>query len=250
MLLRKITQHVRDQNWFAVFIDFIIVVVGVFIGIQVANWNETQNNKKSLMISLERLNTEVHKNIAVIDEILASFQDTSNDMRIGREALNNCDYSPENQKALERLFFHLTNDVQPNFITQVIEKLNGQDQYMALLSLSFQEDFSNFAASLSEEYEQLTSHYENMWAQHVNFHPFVDAYFAGDPGKTGNQSDYEGWGFRLGTPFEEVCKNASFRNRFINTIGFYSSINRRITLLKAKVIKFQENLRKEIETQK
>ena len=39
MLLRRITQHVKDQNWFAVLIDFAIVVFGVFIGIQVANWN-------------------------------------------------------------------------------------------------------------------------------------------------------------------------------------------------------------------
>ncbi|MFK8012426.1 MAG: hypothetical protein AB8B80_10320, partial [Marinicellaceae bacterium] len=45
MLLRRITKHVTDQNWFAVFIDFIIVVVGVFIGIQVSNWNDTLANK-------------------------------------------------------------------------------------------------------------------------------------------------------------------------------------------------------------
>jgi len=51
MLLRRITKHVKDQNWFAVFIDFIIVVVGVFIGIQVANWNEErQLSEKSNMV--------------------------------------------------------------------------------------------------------------------------------------------------------------------------------------------------------
>ena len=42
MLLRTITRHVRDQNWFAVLVDFVIVVVGVYIGIQVSNWNETR----------------------------------------------------------------------------------------------------------------------------------------------------------------------------------------------------------------
>ena len=40
MLLRSVSKHVRDQNWVAVALDFLIVVVGVFIGIQVANWNE------------------------------------------------------------------------------------------------------------------------------------------------------------------------------------------------------------------
>jgi hypothetical protein len=39
MILRRVTEHVKAQNWFAVAIDFLIVVVGVFIGIQVANWN-------------------------------------------------------------------------------------------------------------------------------------------------------------------------------------------------------------------
>ena len=33
MLLRSITKHVKDQNWFAVFIDFLIVVFGVYIGV-------------------------------------------------------------------------------------------------------------------------------------------------------------------------------------------------------------------------
>ena len=59
MLLRRITQHVKDQNWTAVALDFFIVVIGVFIGIQVANWNDTQSNKAGLAATLERLDKEV-----------------------------------------------------------------------------------------------------------------------------------------------------------------------------------------------
>ncbi len=39
MILRRITEHLKAQNWFAIAIDFVIVVVGVFVGIQVSNWN-------------------------------------------------------------------------------------------------------------------------------------------------------------------------------------------------------------------
>ena len=39
MLLRRVIEHVKAQNWTAVALDFVIVVVGVFIGIQVSNWN-------------------------------------------------------------------------------------------------------------------------------------------------------------------------------------------------------------------
>jgi hypothetical protein len=42
MILRRLSQHVKDHNWFAVGLDFLIVVVGVFIGIQMSNWNATR----------------------------------------------------------------------------------------------------------------------------------------------------------------------------------------------------------------
>ncbi len=62
MLLRRITQHVKNQNWFAVFVDFLIVVVGVFIGIQVANWNERINDKQRAENYKTRLIEEISNN--------------------------------------------------------------------------------------------------------------------------------------------------------------------------------------------
>ena len=46
MILRRLKTHVEKENWFAVFLDFCIVVLGVFIGLQVANWNETRANDR------------------------------------------------------------------------------------------------------------------------------------------------------------------------------------------------------------
>ncbi len=67
MLLRRITKHVTDQNWFAVFIDFLIVVVGVFIGIQVANWNETQQDQQEQYVILELLESDIQSDIKLIE---------------------------------------------------------------------------------------------------------------------------------------------------------------------------------------
>jgi hypothetical protein len=39
MLLSRVTAHFRKQEWTAIAIDFVIVVVGVFVGIQVSNLN-------------------------------------------------------------------------------------------------------------------------------------------------------------------------------------------------------------------
>ena len=40
MLPRRISRHIVEQNWTGFAIDFLIVVVGVFVAIEVANWNE------------------------------------------------------------------------------------------------------------------------------------------------------------------------------------------------------------------
>ncbi|WP_425411068.1 hypothetical protein [Hyphococcus sp.] len=65
MLLRRITEHVKAQNWTAVALDFVIVVVGVFIGIQVANWNDARAERQDEAAILERFHDET---VAAIED--------------------------------------------------------------------------------------------------------------------------------------------------------------------------------------
>lgn len=45
MILRRITEHVKTQNWTAIWIEFVLLASGVFLGIQAANWNEGRKLK-------------------------------------------------------------------------------------------------------------------------------------------------------------------------------------------------------------
>ncbi len=74
MILRSITKHVRDQNWFAVGLDFFIVVVGVFIGIQVANWNEAQADRSRELRLLGELRAELVESIEQLEIKSRAFQ--------------------------------------------------------------------------------------------------------------------------------------------------------------------------------
>jgi hypothetical protein len=40
VIMRRLAQHLKDQNWTAIAIEFVLLVLGVFLGIRVANWNE------------------------------------------------------------------------------------------------------------------------------------------------------------------------------------------------------------------
>lgn len=41
-LLARIGRHLRNQHWTAIFLEFIVVVFGVFLGFQLTSWNETR----------------------------------------------------------------------------------------------------------------------------------------------------------------------------------------------------------------
>lgn len=64
MLLRRVIKHFRNQEWTAIAIDFVIVVVGVFIGIQVANWNAARQDEQRAQAYLERISTDLETDIA------------------------------------------------------------------------------------------------------------------------------------------------------------------------------------------
>jgi len=77
MLLRRITEHARTQNWFAVGLDFLIVVVGVFIGIQVANWNEARMQQARDEVLLSRLMEDFEQIVAFGETRLPRYRESA-----------------------------------------------------------------------------------------------------------------------------------------------------------------------------
>lgn len=71
MLLRKIIQHVREQNWTAVAIDFFIVVLGVFVGMQVTNWNESRLEAQRAHGYLARIRADLGSDIQAAERRVA-----------------------------------------------------------------------------------------------------------------------------------------------------------------------------------
>ncbi|MBI1391940.1 MAG: hypothetical protein GC152_04285 [Alphaproteobacteria bacterium] len=67
MILRRLTQHVKDQNWVAVALDFLIVVLGVFIGLQISNWNDARALDRLERNYLLQLKDEVAQNRRVTE---------------------------------------------------------------------------------------------------------------------------------------------------------------------------------------
>lgn len=70
MLFRRVSQHLYEQNWTAVVIDFAIVVVGVFIGIQVSNWNESRGERAAEAGYLVALESDARFSMESIESVI------------------------------------------------------------------------------------------------------------------------------------------------------------------------------------
>ena len=59
MILRRVILHFRHQEWTAIFLDFLIVVVGVFVGLQVNNWNALRKDRTDEQLFIVRLHEDI-----------------------------------------------------------------------------------------------------------------------------------------------------------------------------------------------
>jgi hypothetical protein len=55
MILSRLSKAVREQNWFAVVLEFVIVIAGVVIGFQVTAWNAARVDQARETAYIERL---------------------------------------------------------------------------------------------------------------------------------------------------------------------------------------------------
>jgi hypothetical protein len=55
MIYKRFAANLRAQNWFAIGIEFAIVVAGVFVGTQVSNWNAERLEKRETQRMLAQL---------------------------------------------------------------------------------------------------------------------------------------------------------------------------------------------------
>lgn len=74
MLLRRVIEHVKTQNWTAIAIDFVIVVAGVFVGLQVQEWNAARGHRAAEIGYLNSMEEDVTYSIASLERMIANME--------------------------------------------------------------------------------------------------------------------------------------------------------------------------------
>lgn len=70
MIQRRLGERLQQQDWVAVAIELCLVVVGVFLGIQVANWNGERKERSLESANQSRIAQDVRSDSSELNEII------------------------------------------------------------------------------------------------------------------------------------------------------------------------------------
>ena len=75
MILRRFTQHVKEQNWLAVGLDVLVVIFGVYIGIYLGEVASDRASRSDVQDALEIVRVQLEEDLKAADRIIAYRQE-------------------------------------------------------------------------------------------------------------------------------------------------------------------------------
>ena len=69
MPLRKFVQRIREHDWLSVAIELVVVVAGVYIGLQASNWNQDRQDDQRGREYLQRFDVELRRDAQLLASI-------------------------------------------------------------------------------------------------------------------------------------------------------------------------------------
>ena len=210
MRLRHLTKNVKDQNWFAVFLDFLIVVLGVFVGIQLGNWNGDRQTRASLADAQARFVAENKANSEAIDVFLTRSEARLNEVSKAIETLRNCQNDDSAQQVLNNGLNSIRGTGFLRIRTTALEGLTGNDDFLSLLPEDERE-------TLKEMQREITQTQKNLdWLEDRPFHNHIEDYRGVAYGEleTFGTTSAKVRPIYLEIPFAEACQDKNLLSKF------------------------------------
>ncbi len=200
MLLRRVIEHVKAQNWTAVALDFLIVVVGVFIGIQVSNWNAARGERAKEYGYLLRLHEDLQQSIETIDRTIGLLDRQAAGQTLFLDALAECAVPADAGAEIEYAISTLGYINAPIFSSRTYDELTSSGSFVVIENEDIKTGLSDVVRRVRhlnqavENVYRITEHHRFTVEEHVLFSD-IKAY--DEYGSMGSV-EYD---------IEELCKN-------------------------------------------
>jgi hypothetical protein len=222
MILRRISENVRTQNWFAVAVEFVIVVFGVFMGLQVQDWNEVRKERVEEHGLLSRLHQETLKLLETQREALMGLSERA-DVLMG---VNPVLFSQEPVRVISNLECeHITGSHvfrRPPDELPVLDEMLSTGRFDVLQDEYIKEHLRNYVLFRG----RARAYYEEATNELFRFHSrFPDLITVGrvpiEAGQVGRWTRLSGEGFRWDPACdgEKMRTSQAFLNEYVDNLS-------------------------------
>jgi hypothetical protein len=212
MIFRRIKAHVQKENWFAVGIDFVIVVVGVFLGIQIGNWNDMRSDERAYQNAMMRLAEESFATLDEINDFQPAVEERIAKVQAAIIVLETCENDTSSEATLNGGLNIIRGHSFQEATTLALDQLIDEDRLLARQSASTRTILRDYHTQLHEMNEVATLVGQTLSPQENDRHPLIGFTGVLDPSLIQNGVDVRR--ARINAPLTVVCKDNSFVKQF------------------------------------
>ncbi len=206
MILRRVIKHVRNQEWTAIVLDFIIVVVGVFVGLQVSNWNDVQKENALASDYLRRLHSDMVLSIDATSNTEKFIRNNMNNLTLALDSLEACELAEENRGAFANGLFYAIVHIPATFSDGTLQELQSSGR----LGLLKNPQIRDLLIAADREIKYQARAWPSIHIRGHNQSAYIDQIVVFRQNEQRDRFDYSSWD-ELDIDFDELCQDRKFR---------------------------------------
>ena len=148
MILRRLATSIRKQDWFAVVIETLIVVMGVYLGIQLGNWNAARQQQADADRYIVQLSQTLDQTAEYLENMLTFYGDVLSDGALALDQLENAELTEKDRENIYRVivFVQQSRAIDPLGVGELVSRPERGE--VALRDRDLEAAISDFRASL------------------------------------------------------------------------------------------------------
>ena len=144
MIIRKIVKNLRQLKLYDAALDIVVVVVGVFIGIQASNWNDTRIEKSKADSYLQRIRADLDADIVEYNDRLRFWGQVS---EFGAQGLRYSKFNNSEKTDYWELllaYFQASQIAQFRTTKGTYEELKSSGELSLIIDLKLRNSLANY----------------------------------------------------------------------------------------------------------
>jgi hypothetical protein len=155
MLLRKLADAIRAQNWFPVVLEIAIVVIGLLIGLQINEWADQRATERLYRTALQALVEESTTNRQLIDHTIEKMQSRVPTLESAVQSLVRCEPKPSIERTLNEAIEMSYSSVGPEQAFVAYQAVASNSRFQETMSVDFRRALNRYYSQIIAPYEWL-----------------------------------------------------------------------------------------------